>query len=738
MVDESSLATPSAEPPFPIVGLGASAGGLQALEAFFSHMPPQSHMAFVVVTHQHPGHTSLMPELLGKQTAMPVVAASSGMKVEPNRVYVAPAGGHLAILDRTLQVMEASTESSPRMPIDYFFRSLAKDQHELAIGVVLSGTGTDGTLGIHEIKGASGTVMVQEERSARYGGMPHSAIATEIADYVLPAEALPAQLVAHAAGARFAAPLYPGAVGVVPPAAIQQTFVLLRNRTGHNFSSYKATTIRRRIERRMSAHHIDSYRDYVGFLHANPAELDLLFKELLIGVTSFFRDPEAFEILGERVLPQMLASRSDNHVIRVWIAGCSTGEEAYSLAIALRECMEQSKRHLSVQIFATDLDHTAIDTARAGLYPARIAADVSPQRLERFFVEEEGNYRIKKDIREMLVFAPQNLIEDPPFTKLDVISCRNLLIYLNTDLQRRLFPLFHYALRPGGVLFLGSSETTGSNGALFEVLESKWKIFTPKAVATGSYMSSFPPTTPLDGMREKVPAAPVLAASNDASVARMAERLLLDQLAPPTALVRERGDVVHIHGHTGKFLEPAPGTQSTVNIFDMAREGLQLELGSAIRQAASRTGSAIRRGVRVRANGGWVAVDLRVKRIVEPEAFRGLYLVAFEHVEAAATPPVIPDGEPDEEGAATGRIAEIQRELQYTKESHQSTVEELETANEELKSTNERASIDERRASERQRRARDFQGGDAVAQRGAADRQRRAPGQARRAVAGQR
>lgn len=437
---------------FPVVGIGASAGGLEALEELLDNMPADTGMAFVVVTHQHPGHTSLLPELLGRDTEMPVTEAADGTVLEANHVYVAPPGWHLAMLNGTVHRMELASEPAPRLPIDYFFRSLAQDQKERAICIVLSGTGTDGTLGLRAIKGESGMAMVQEPQSARYAGMPASAQGTGLADYVLSPAAMPQQLVAYARGPYLSSRTRQSLDGVgsgqpksgdfgyesadfgyVPAEPMQKIFLLLRNRTGHDFSDYKANTIRRRIERRMNVHQLEKPKQYVRYLQENPHEIDTLFKELLISVTSFFRDPESWEALAAGPLPELLKSRPDNYTLRAWVPGCATGEEVFSLAIVFRECMDRIDRHFDVQVFGTDLDSAAVDAARLGQFPSGIGVDVSPKRLERYFTHEDSIYRIRKEVREMAVFAPQNVIKDPPFTKLDLLSCRNLLIYLNAD-----------------------------------------------------------------------------------------------------------------------------------------------------------------------------------------------------------------------------------------------------------------------------------------------------------------
>lgn len=667
---------------FPIVGLGASAGGLDALETFFTAMPADSGMGFVVVTHQHAGHTSLLAELLSRRTTMPVSELSKASAVRPNHVYTVTPGYHVSITGGVLQPVQIDRRRLTPMPIDYFFRSLAADQQDRAIGIILSGTGTDGSIGLKEIKGGLGLVVVQEEQSAQYAGMPHSAIATELVDFVLPVAEMPKQLLSYASAARGRSKKIVRGEPTAPE-ALQQIFALVRERTGHDFSQYKGSTIRRRIERRMNLHHLDSVRRYVRFLQNTPTEVDLLFKELLIGVTSFFRDPDAWKAVASSV-EALLVDKPDDYVFRIWVPGCSSGEEAYSLAMLLREVMDASKRSMSLQIFATDLDTAAIEMARAGSYPLGISNDVNPKRLTRFFIREDESYRVKKEIREMLIFAPQNLVADPPFTKLDLVSCRNLLIYLDATLQRRIVPIFHYALKPGGVLFLGSSESIGAFTDLFAPLDKKHKIFARQDVA-GAYVAEFSPRVESNLPNSTRPT--VQRGPSEANTIHLAEKFLLKNLVPPTVLVQERGDVVHVHGRTGLFLEPAPGAQASANIFNMARRGLQVTLSAAMRQAASQDREIVHRGIQVKTNGSQLLVDLRVQRLKEPDALKGLYRITFEESSA---------GSPNDEGEETAfemkqpdRLAELERELQYTKESHQGTIEELETTNEELKSTNE-------------------------------------------------
>ena len=491
---------------FPIVGIGASAGGLAAFEAFFSGMPADTDpgMAFVLVQHLAPDHKSILTDLIRRYTRMQVFEVEDGMVVQPNCAYIIPPNRDMAFLNGTLQLLEPAAPRGQRLPIDFFFRSLAQDQRERAICIVLSGTGSDGTLGVRAIKGEGGMVMAQNPASTEYDGMPRSAIATGLVDYELPPAEMPAQLIAYVAHA-FGKPPRP-ATAPAPKAenALKKIFILLRAQTGHDFSQYKPSTIHRRIERRMAVHQIETMDGYVKYLQQTPAEVEALFRDLLIGVTSFFRDPEAFKALEEQVIPKLFAGKPAGAVIRVWSPGCSTGEEAYSIAILLQERMEALKQSFKVQVFATDIDSQAIATARAGLYPASIAADISPERLARFFTAEpDGSaYRIHKGIRDMLVFSEQDVIKDPPFSKLDLISCRNLLIYMGGDLQKKLIPLFHYALNPGGFLFLGTSETVGEFGDLFAALDRKSKLYQRKEDIHGAQRAALgrflPPVTALD------------------------------------------------------------------------------------------------------------------------------------------------------------------------------------------------------------------------------------------------
>lgn len=488
----------SARPPFPIVGIGASAGGLEALEQFLSHVPPACGMAFVVVQHLDPNYKGMIVELLQRTTAMPVLQIKDGMAVMPDQVYVIPPNHDLSILNGVLYLLDPAAPRGLRLPIDFFLRALAEDQQERSIGVILSGMGSDGTLGLRAIKEKAGAVFVQTPDQAKFDGMPRSAVDDGQVDVVAADHELPARILSYLQ--------HLPTLGVaLQPAAMQadrsglnKVVLLLRAHTGHDFSLYKKNTLYRRIERRMGLHQLPRIADYVRYLRENPQEIDLLFKELLIGVTRFFRDAPLWEQLKTEVIPALLASQPDAATLRAWTPGCSTGEEAYSLAIIFREVLQELKpaAHCTLQIFATDLDPDAIDKARAGLYPADISADVSEERLRRFFIPKERGYRISSEIREMVIFAPQNLVMDPPFTKLDLLSCRNLLIYLEPELQKKLLPLFHYSLKPGGFLVLGSAETVGEASELFCALPGRNRLYQRRDQQVSPELASFPSIAP--------------------------------------------------------------------------------------------------------------------------------------------------------------------------------------------------------------------------------------------------
>jgi len=540
--------------------------------------------------------------------------------------------------------------------------------------------GTDGTLGVKAIKGKAGVVFVQDPASAKFDGMPRSAIDAGLADVVAPAEALPGKIIAYLQHVPLMAK--PGlAEEDRAHSAFEKIVILLRAQTGHDFSLYKKSTVYRRVERRMSIHQIERIATYVRFLQENPQELELLFKELLIGVTSFFRDPAAWEQLKAEVIPALLKDRSPSQVVRIWVPGCSTGEETYSLAIVFREAMEQLKpaKNYAIQIFATDLDRDAIEKARAGAFPANVAADVSPERLSRFFVQLEHGYQVGKFIRETLVFAPQNIIMDPPFTKLDLISCRNLLIYLTLELQKKLLPIFYYSLNPGGFLFLGNAETIGEFANLFAPLQGKARLY--RRLESGPRAGPVELPAPFTPARTE---APPKVLKPPASLQSQAEQLLLQRYSPAAVLVNNKGDILFISGRTGKYLEPAAG-KANWNLFAMAREGLRYELTDAFQKALRLKHAVTRRNVKVRTNGDVQAVDLTVEVIAEVEALRGMVMIVFTEVAMPAETKEPAKGPP----ASSAQVAALERDLEQARQEFQTMREEMQTSQEEAKSANE-------------------------------------------------
>ena len=669
--------------PFPIVGIGASAGGLEAYEQFFKNMPSDSGIAFVLIPHLDPGHSSMMPDLLKRFTHMKVVEAQDGMAVEPDHAYVIPPNKDMAIFNGVLQLTQPEKTRGLRMPIDFILRSLAEDQGDNAVCVILSGTGTDGSLGLRAVHGAGGITMVQDADTAKYEGMPRSALDTGLADYVLPVDKMPGQLMNYLKKLT-AKKVRPISISEKAPTSLQKILMILRSQTGHDFPHYKKTTIFRRVEKRMDVHNIEDAAVYVRYLQDHPDEVQMLFKEFLIGVTSFFRDADAFEVLVKKVLPKVLEDKSEDYLVRVWVPGCASGEEVYSIAMLFREYMDEVKREYKLQIFGTDIDEDAIRQARSGTYPDNVAVDLTPERLKRFFVKDETGFRIKKEIRENVIFAVQNVIKDAPFTKIDLISCRNLLIYLEPELQNRLIPLFHYSLKPGGALFLGTSESIGKYTDLFNVLDKRWKFFQAKGT---------PPTQGalLGGPWNFEPAVREPAEegkkARKLSITEVTQRALLDAFVPPSVMVNDKGEILYIHGQTGKFLEPPPG-QPTLSILDMAREGLRFELRSALHGALSKKKEMKYAALKVKMNGGYRPVNLTVKPLPGAET-EGLFLVVFEEVAPQVKVKGAGEAKQKPPKKYESRLQDLEQDLAYTKESLQATIEELQAANEELRSTNE-------------------------------------------------
>jgi two-component system CheB/CheR fusion protein len=686
----------AAEAAVPVVGIGASAGGLAAFEAFFSGMPAATDpgMAFVLVQHLAPDHKSILADLIRRYTRMQVSEVEDGMPVLANCAYIIPPNRQMAFLNGRLELLEPSEPRGQRLPIDFFFRSLAQDQRERAIGIVLSGTGSDGTQGVRAIKGEGGMVMVQSPESTEFDGMPRSAIATGLVDWELPPAEMAAQLIAYTTHAFGRTPGLAANPAPKIESALKKIFIVLRAQTGHDFSQYKPSAIQRRILRRMSMHQIEALDGYVKYLQQTPPEVDALFRDLLIGVTAFFRDPEAFAALEEQIIPRLFADKPGGGVIRVWSTACSTGEEAYSLAILLQEHMESLQQRFTLQVFATDIDSRAIATARAGLFPAGIASDLSPQRLARFFTAEpDGSaYRVHKGIRDLLVFSEHDLIKDPPFSRLDLISCRNLLIYLGADLQKQLAATFHYALKPGGMLFLGTSESLGSSADLFAAVDRKAKLYQRKDDLAGGQAQSprryRPSLMPLQAGETKP------APGMKPSLRELTEEALLQQIAPAAALVNAEGDILYLHGRSGAYLEPAPGEAGINNIVTMARPGLQFELSAALHKAGFRKETVHARELHVRSNGHFTRVNLSIHPLLTGLAASPgspLFLVILAEAPALTPEMTPPAAVPlldatTSEADTDAQLSALREEMRAKDEYLQSTREELETANEELKS----------------------------------------------------
>ncbi|KQW93868.1 chemotaxis protein CheB [Massilia sp. Root418] len=679
----SNIAAPSPVSPdaIPVVGIGASAGGLEPICDLLAAVPPDSPFAYVVVQHLDPQHTGMLPELLQRVTAMPVLQVADGMQVQAGSVYVIPPDRDLGYSQGTLHLAHRQRVLGQRLSIDHFFGELAVACGSLATGVVLSGMGSDGSAGLRAIQERGGLTLAQQPGSARFAAMPQSAIDSGSADLVaLPGE-MPALIASRLANQQ--------ALRVVPGAqrrnALNELLQFLLARTGNDFSDYKMNTVMRRIERRMALHQCASLDSYVRLLHDNPGEVQLLFKEMLIGVTNFFRDQKVWEQLKTVGLPQLLAAHPDGAAFKAWVPACSTGEEAYSLAIVFSEAVEHvsPRAKYTLQIFATDLDPDAIDRARNGQFARSIEADVSPERLQRFFVADEQGYRVRKELRNMIIFAQQNIISDPPFTKLDLLSCRNLLIYFSAKLQQRLIPLFHYALKREGLLLLGSADTPGQFTELFAPMPGVSRIYQRLDASTHRLVHYFPTRV--------AAVAPIpnegRSASMNGNLQSQVEQLLLKKHTPAAVLLNHDGDILYIHGRTGVYLEPAAG-KANWNIHAMARDSLRYELDDLLQRAVREDGLQVLRGLVVKDGAGQeLAVDLSAERLGEGEVLDGMVLVTF-----ASAPR--PAGRRSR--SANPRVAELEQqlaqarlEIQSVRDEMQTSREELRSANEELQSTNE-------------------------------------------------
>ena len=667
----------------PIVGIGASAGGLEALELFLKNVPDKSGLAYVVVQHLDPTQKGMLPELLQRVSFMKVFQVEDLMRVKPDCIYVIPPNKSMSIFKGVLHLFDPIEARGLRLPVDFFLRSLADDQKELAVGVILSGMGSDGSSGIRAIKESNGTVLAQEPETAKFDSMPRSAIDSGMVDIVAPPENLPLELISMLNHL----PLIKSKLTteVKDKSALEKILILLRTHTGNDFSQYKKNTIFRRIERRMGIHKIDEIYSYVHFLQENPKEVHILFKELMIGVTSFFRDHAVWDKLKEKVMPALLDQLKPQSVIRAWVPGCSTGEEAYSLAIIFKEAMEKHHPNsgISLQIFASDLDNDAINTARKGIFTANIETDVSANRLSRFFSKTDDSYSIKSEIRELVVFAQHNILMHPPFTNIDIITCRNLLIYMDPELQQKLLGLFYYSLNREGTLVLGTSETLGIQSHLFSTYDSSLKIFKRSTANLNQQLFDFPSafTRPKSHLIEKTESVTQIM-----NIQTLADQMLLQQFSPAGVLVDENGNILYISGRTGKYLEPAVG-KANLNIFAMLRPGFQNDFALAFRKVIASKEKMVLQHVRIGSNGDSITLNVTIQYVQKPEPLYGKLMIIFTDVQPSEKPKI-----PAKKGkmaAASIRETELEQELQHTREEMQSILEEMQTSQEELKTTNE-------------------------------------------------
>ncbi len=689
-VPDSGETIPS-ERDFHVVGVGASAGGLEALINFFEAMSSDGGMAFVVVQHLSPDHKSLMGELLAKHTDMEILPVTDGIRVRPNCIYLSPPQKNLNLFNGALLLITPPPNRVLNLPIDAFFCSLAEDQEENAIGIILSGTGSDGTRGIQAIKKAGGMVMVQDERSAKFDGMPRSAIQTGLVDYVLRPEDMPETLLSFTRH-----PLIAGKRRETPSIASEETdmtkiIAMLRGKTGVDFTYYKQSTIVRRIERRMGIVQCVALSEYLAHLHEHPEEIGALYKDLLIGVTKFYRDRDDFDHLREKIIPVLFENNREERRIRVWVAGCSTGEEAYTIAILLQDYMDIAGEQYEIKVFATDIDQDAIEKASLGHYSAGIATDLSPRLLDRYFNKTEDGYSVKRHVREQVIFAIQNVLRDPPFTKLDLITCRNLLIYLQNNLQRDVLHIFDFALKDGGYLFLGTSESVGDMGDRFVTVDRKAKIF--------SHRGAGPP--PLQGVirvrGRRTPAGPAPRKSsipqNQTGLRGQLEaqeryyQEIINRLTPLCVIVNEEGELIETFGDPAGFLRLSTG-KTSFNITRMAPRQVGLALNTAIRNAVKDRREVVYRDIRAGDEDEARLVTIRVAPMAGGESDVKRALVIFESGQTDS---------PDRPGALDyssdnekeQRLIDMEREIQFTRENLQATIEELQTANEELQTTNE-------------------------------------------------
>ena len=669
------------EKSFPIVGVGSSAGGLEALKKFFSSTPADSGMAYVLIQHLDPTHESLMVDLLGRYTAMKVVQILNNMPVEPDRIHIIPPNTSVTIKNGVLLLSKPVERRGLRLPVDYFLEALAEDQRENAIGIILSGTGSDGTLGIKEIKAYGGLVVVQDPETAQYDGMPRSAISTGLVDYVLPVEQISSALVSYIkhsiAMGNLGDPLLIDAEG-----KLQKILMLLHVRTGHDFRCYKRNTLVRRLQRRMTINHISELQDYLEHIQKHPEEIESLDKDLLISVTNFFREPEVWEYMNSTVVTKLIDRCSENQPVRIWVPGCATGEEAYTLAMLLLEEADGRKRECPIQIYATDIDKEALDVARRGVYPENITEQVAPERLKRFFTRNaKGAYHVVKRLREMVVFAPQNLISDPPFSKLDMVSCRNVLIYIQLELQKKIITMFHFALRDGGYLLLGNAESIGQMTDLFDTMSKRWRVYRQK-----STVGRVPLDLPLglDTGRRANHGMYKLAATPAMRYAEIAKTRLISRFAPPSVLVNDKFETLFFSGATKDFLSIPEGLR-TDNIMEMAEPSLRPKLRTALHKAGIEKREFVMGRIRLAKGEESHSVRLTVTPVAEGRLETGLFLISFEYE------PKVEMVQPEQldDISEESVIKTLEDELRQSRDELQSTIEQMETSNEELKASNE-------------------------------------------------
>lgn len=675
---------------FPIVGIGASAGGLEAIEAFFDAMPVDSGIAFIVVQHLSPDYKSLMVELLSRKTDIPVQRAEEGMRVEANNIYLIPPKKILRIFYRQLLLEDKKPRESNTLPVDIFLRSLADDQGERAVAVILSGTGSDGTRGVRAVKESGGLIMVQDEESAKFDGMPRAAASTGLADFILPPHEMPSQLLAclrHPYAAR--QERQRDVLG--EETGMTRLFSLLRSKTKVDFTYYKPSTIKRRVERRIAVTQSDDLEDYVRYAERTTAEISALYRELLIGVTNFFRDPNVWTILREQVLPQLFRE-SNKSEMRFWVAGCSTGEEAYTLAIICREVLEETGLARDIKIFATDVDRESLNRAGIGLYPESITADLTPTLLTKYFHRRGDDYQVTRSLREMVVFAQHNLVKDPPFPRIDMVSCRNLLIYLQTNLQRRALEMFAFSLRSGGILLQGTSETVGEMDSHFEAIDRRLCIF--KSLGKAHVRTAPHGLQEMPHLERTMPAATSFGGGrhlHKRGHERMIERLLellSDAYVPLAVVVDENLEMLHMLGDPGGVFR-VPAGRVVYDISKMVDSELAIPLATGIQKVLSSGEELVYTNVRLTEGETRRRMRLRIRPLPGRKNDEVLVAVFFEDIEEQ----LIETGETSEEydldAETAQRLQDLEQDLQFTRENLQATIEELETSNEELQATNE-------------------------------------------------